>query len=187
MRETSKLNQYRKQSGYDAYFSGRGIDLGCGDDVLDKSVFTQIESVLAYDKDQGDANTCQNLDSDKFDFVYSSHCLEHMDNVEVAFRNWLRICKPGGHLIVAVPHEIYYEKNIWPSVFNRDHKSSFRLEQNTNLPNSVWVQVFLAHFPVEVISCSLLLFGFDFAKFWEDQTLGEAVCQVEFIVKKLGS
>lgn len=184
MRETSKLNNYRKHAGYDAYFVGHGIDIGSGDDILDKSVFTRIESVLPYDKDQGDANLCQNLADNSFDFVYSSHCLEHMNNVEQAFRNWLRICKPGGHLVVAVPHEVYYEKNIWPSFFNQDHKFSFRLEQHTMLPKSIWVQPFLAHFPVSVLACSLLLFDFDFATYWQDQTVGNAVCQIEFVVKK---
>jgi len=184
MRETSKLNQYRKNAGYDAYFFGQGIDIGSGNDILDKSVFPRIDSILPYDKIQGDANLCQNLADNSFDFVYSSHCLEHMNDAAGAFENWLRICKPGGYLIVAVPHEVYYEKNIWPSFFNQDHKFSFRLEKHSMLPNSIWVQQFLSQFPVNVIACSLLLFNFDFTLFWEDQTTGNAVCQIEIVVQK---
>lgn len=185
MNETSKLNQYRKESGYDSFFYGHGIDIGCGPDILNRSVFTNIESCFGYDIAQGDANLCHNLEGNSFDFVYSSHCLEHMVDAELALKNWIRICKPGGHIIVAVPHEVYYEKNIWPSQFNQDHKHSFRMEQHTILPSSIFVPAFLSRFPVEVVSCLLLISNFDFSRFWEDQTIGSAICQIEFILKKV--
>src|SRR5262249_15513208 len=40
-------------------------------------------------------------------------------------KNWFRILKPGGHLIVAVPDEDLYEQNTFPSIFNDDHKTSW--------------------------------------------------------------
>lgn len=185
MNETRKLNAYRKAAGYDAYFAGRGIDIGCGPDPLDKSVFTSIESLEAYDTPQGDANTCENLADNSFDFVYSSHCLEHMHDVHAALGNWIRICKPNGYVVFAVPHEVYYEKNHWPSPFNHDHKFSFRLEQRTFMPKSIWMQEFLSKFTnIKIVNCSLLLMGFDATRFWDDQTLGDAVCQIEVILKK---
>jgi ubiquinone/menaquinone biosynthesis C-methylase UbiE len=70
-----------------------------------------VTEIVPYDSAQGDANTCSNLDDDSFDFVYSSHCLEHMYDPYVTFKNWLRICKSGGHIIVALPHEIFL-KNV---------------------------------------------------------------------------
>lgn len=185
MNETSKMNRVRKERGYDAYFSGKGIDIGCGRDLLSVKVFTNITSIMPYDQADGDANNCANLPDDHFDFVHSSHCLEHMRDPHISLHNWIRITKPGGHVIVAVPHEVYYEKLQWPSMYNLDHKWSFRLEETTPLPKSIWVQPFLKKFPdVDVVLCELFLLHFDFSKFWPDQTLRDAVCQIEFVLRK---
>src|SRR3546814_12230808 len=42
-------------------------------------------------------------------------------------RNWFRILKPGGHLIVTVPDEDLYEQGIFPSAYNPDHKWTFTI------------------------------------------------------------
>jgi SAM-dependent methyltransferase len=65
------------------------------------------------------------VSADTFDFVYSSHCLEHMRDVPETLRNWTRILRPGGWLYVVVPDYVLYEKMSWPSRFNSDHKQSF--------------------------------------------------------------
>lgn len=39
-----------------------------------------------------------------FDFILSEHTLEHIGNVIRALKEWLRILKPGGHLILFLPH-----------------------------------------------------------------------------------
>jgi len=62
-----------------------------------------------------------------FDFLHSSHCLEHMVDVRVALKNWVRIIKPGGYLIITVPDEDLYEAGNWPSKFNSDHKHTFTI------------------------------------------------------------
>lgn len=62
-----------------------------------------------------------------FDFVVSSHCLEHMVDVCEALKNWIRIVKEGGYLIITVPDEDLYEQNQWPSVYNKDHKHTFTI------------------------------------------------------------
>lgn len=185
MNETSKMNALRKQRGYDTFFKGIGVDIGCGFDMLDDRVFTNIKLVVPYDVQHGDANTCPNLYDNYFDFVYSSHCLEHMIDPRTALANWIRICKPGGHVVVAVPHEVYYEKNLWPSFYNTDHKWSFRMEPTTRLPNSIQLPEFLYEFEnAEVIYCDLILENFDFKQFWVDQTRDAAICQIEFILRK---
>lgn len=186
MKETSKMNALRRELGYDEYFRGKGIDIGAGNDPLSADYFTSISSVVVYDLPQGDANRCENIPDGHFDFVYSSHCLEHMHDPEIALGNWLRICRPGGHVIVAVPHEVYYEKNLWPSYYNRDHKWSFRTEKTTCMPKSIWVEPWLEKFSdrAEVKFLRLFLENFDFTRFWADQTLEQAICQVEFVLQK---
>ena len=38
-----------------------------------------------------------------YDAVLSSHCLEHLANPLAALREWRRIVRPGGHLLLALP------------------------------------------------------------------------------------
>jgi predicted SAM-dependent methyltransferase len=49
------------------------------------------------------AETLEGVDTESFDFLCSSHVLEHMENPLSAIENWLRVVKPGGHLMIAVP------------------------------------------------------------------------------------
>ena len=192
MKETTKLHHYRQQHGYDIYLDGHGIDIGCGNDCLSPSSFSRITSVTAYDTlvdPAMNANTCAEIPDQSFDFVYSSHCLEHMIDPDVAIRNWIRICKPKGFLVCCVPHELWYEKYAWPSMFNGDHKTSWSLENKSNLPKSIHMPEFLGKLTddhlVNVIRAETLLHGFDFNYFKADQTLSNAVCQIEFVLQKL--
>jgi SAM-dependent methyltransferase len=44
------------------------------------------------------------LSSAAYDFVLSSHMLEHSANPLKALREWLRVLKPGGTLLLVLPH-----------------------------------------------------------------------------------
>ncbi len=47
-----------------------------------------------------------NFPDGSLDFVFSSHCLEHLERVgKRALRLWLRKLKPGGILFLYLPHE----------------------------------------------------------------------------------
>lgn len=111
------------------YFVGGGIDIGSGDDSLAKYVrlFQRITSIKSWDLQDGDAQYMMDLEKESFDFVHSSHCLEHMQDPFVALNNWFRILKVGGHLIVTVPDEDLYEQGVFPSLYNNDHKWTFTL------------------------------------------------------------
>ncbi len=40
-----------------------------------------------------------------YDFILSHHALEHMANPIGALKDWRRVLKPGGHVILIVPHK----------------------------------------------------------------------------------
>ncbi|MGE0358779.1 MAG: methyltransferase domain-containing protein [Burkholderiales bacterium] len=99
---------------------GEGIDIGCGPDPV-------LPGVVPFDLAQGDANEIARFVHRQFDFVYASHCLEHMREPREAIVQWWSLVKPGGVLFVIVPDEDLYEQGYWPSRFNRDHKWTFTI------------------------------------------------------------
>ena len=104
------------------WFVGSGIDIGCGTDPIKSDV-------KRFDVQDGDANVITRHVQQTFDFVFSSHCLEHMHNPEAALSEWWHLVKPGGHLIFIVPDEDLYEQGVFPSRFNSDHKATFTISK----------------------------------------------------------
>lgn len=109
------------------YFVGDGIDIGGASDplALYAGLFPLIRSVRTWDLDDGDAVHMAGVADCSYDFVHSSHCLEHLTDPAAALRQWLRILRPGGTMIVMVPDEDLYEQNVFPSTFNAGHQWTF--------------------------------------------------------------
>ncbi len=38
-----------------------------------------------------------------FDYLIAAHVLEHVDDAIAALKTWVRVVKPGGHILIAVP------------------------------------------------------------------------------------
>jgi len=58
-----------------------------------------------------------------FDAIYSSHCFEHIGDWLGVLRDWYRLLKVGGFLVIVVPHQLLFErKRSLPSPINPDHK-----------------------------------------------------------------
>jgi SAM-dependent methyltransferase len=131
MKECSKSIQRRLSDSnfLRKYFSGRGVDIGGKPDplVLYTEFFPLVSEIKTWDWEDGDAQYMNNVQDDTFDFVHSSHCLEHLVDPFEGIKNWLRVIKPGGYLIITVPDEDLYEQNIFPSTFNADHKWTFSI------------------------------------------------------------
>jgi glycosyltransferase involved in cell wall biosynthesis len=122
MQDTSKLFEYRKRKGhFDKFLRGNGIDIGCGNDKL----VVLDGSVDRLDVSNDDAMVMPGVLNEKYDFVYSSHCLENMVDVGTSLYNLTRILKTDGYLYVVVPDFVLYEKMRFPSYWNKDHKSTF--------------------------------------------------------------
>lgn len=117
--------------------AGNGLDIGAGADPISPTA-------RVFDLQDGDAGRIDEFLSDSYDYVFSSHCLEHMSNPPDALRRWWSLVRPGGHLILIVPEETLYEQGFWPSIFNDDHKATFRLVERTWSPVSFRIQDLIA-------------------------------------------
>ncbi|MCP4584279.1 MAG: methyltransferase domain-containing protein [candidate division Zixibacteria bacterium] len=118
--ETTKAKPRRLKEGFfDKYCRGKGLDIGHGGDFI-------VQGCEGWDFDKGDAQYLNGIPDNEFDFVHSSHTLEHMVDSQVALRNWWRVVKPGGYLILYLPHrDLYEKKKTLPSRWNPDHKRFF--------------------------------------------------------------
>jgi SAM-dependent methyltransferase len=179
------------------YFVGDGIDIGSGSPTLgnvdflgnQKAAFPLMRSCRSWDIEDGDAENLAGIPDASFDFVHSSHTLEHMHNPGRALRNWFRVLRPGGYLVAMVPDEDLYEHGFWPSRFNGDHKWSFTIKKIVSpMPRSLNLDdLLLVHMPLgsTLVKLELLHGTFDPTLAREvDQTGGPAECAIEVVVRK---
>lgn len=151
MREASKTNLARDSSFASSYLQGEVLDIGAGSDPV-------CPSAVIFDQKDGDANHIEKyFQPQSFDTVHSSHCLEHMHDPRAALSKWWALVKRGGFMIVVVPDEELYEQGIWPSIFNPDHKCSFRLNKSGHLtPVSFDIGEMCARLPdAEILSATV--------------------------------
>jgi SAM-dependent methyltransferase len=131
MRECSKsiVRRLADSNFIRKYFVGEGVDIGGKPDplALYKEFFPLLDDVQTWDWEDGDAQFLAGLDDQSLNFVHSSHCLEHLVEPVEGLRNWFRVLKENGHLIITVPDEDMYEQGVFPSTFNRDHKWTFTI------------------------------------------------------------
>lgn len=134
MGETSKARPRRIREGFfDRFITGKGIDVGCGNDPVtlecikwdkDKSVYW--DGYYSWMSPAIDAHILKGIDDHSLDYVYSSHCLEDLENPWGALREWWRVIRPGGHLILYLPHRDLFElRRTLPSAGNANHRWFF--------------------------------------------------------------
>jgi SAM-dependent methyltransferase len=135
----SKSTRRRYYDGkfHNKYFNGYGIDIGGAPDPFNQyiGIFPLIKDIKIWDIEDGDAQFMHTCKDESFDFVISSHCLEHLNDPYDALKNWIRIVKPGGYLIITVPDEDLYEQKVFPSKYNPDHKWTFTIYKENSWSN----------------------------------------------------
>ena len=131
--ETSKARERRlRENFFDLYCNGKGLDVGFGGDPVTKNAD-------GYDFEHGDAQYLKSVKNNSYDYVYSSHTIEHLPDPSVAIRNWYRVIKPGGYLIIYLPHrELYEKKKTLPSRFNPNHLHFF-LPEDDEKPDTIGI------------------------------------------------
>lgn len=111
------------------YLKGRGLDVGAGtfkvlphvisvDNCVDTSLFG---IPISPDVKVKTADDLGMFASQSMDFLYSSHLLEHMQDPEKTLKEWWRVIKPRGCLVLYLPHEDLYPK-VGEEGANSDHK-----------------------------------------------------------------
>ncbi len=114
----------REREGFfEAYCQGNGIDIGWGGDLL-------APNCVGWDFEDGDAERLEGAPDEAYDFVYSSHNLEHLYDVDRAVINWWRVLKPGCHLILFLPHRDLCEGRRTLPSSEPDHKHYFMPDED---------------------------------------------------------
>jgi SAM-dependent methyltransferase len=180
MSETEKSKERRLRDQFFAkYITGSGIDIGCGRTYGYSDDFRIHPSAIAHDRDICDAHHMVAYDDETFDYVYNSHVLEHLEDPITAIKNWYRICKFAGFLIIVVPSVYLYEKKQFlPSKWNADHKRFYTLSR---LASEIEQALEPNSYIVEYIKdCAE---GFDWTRGPELHSGGEY--QIECVLKKI--
>jgi predicted SAM-dependent methyltransferase len=120
-REYPKLQSQGFASQYSFKFAekickGKGYDIGCNrpEWSLDGSIPVDPE-LNQYD--------ALNLPKELVDYIYSSHCLEHLPDYVKALDYWSENLKQGGILFMYLPNMDYQE--YWNPANNRKHYHYF--------------------------------------------------------------
>lgn len=122
--ESRKAHERRARTGFfKKYCGGIVLDIGYrGYEEID--VVPVLPDAIGIDLNYpGYDGRRLPFDDQSVDTVYNSHTLEHIDDPISAIREWFRVLRDGGYLIIAVPHQFLYEKRAAPpSRWNLDHK-----------------------------------------------------------------
>lgn len=112
------------------FCSGFGIDLGYGGDpIVPWAITFDLPRPYAHEGEApqnlaGDARDLSIFVDNVFDFVFSSHLLEDFVETEAVLREWARVLKPGGNLVLYCPDERRYRKVCEQTgqAYNEAHK-----------------------------------------------------------------
>jgi predicted SAM-dependent methyltransferase len=179
MSETLGCKERRLKEGFfEKYINGSGIDIGCGRLYGYSDDIRVHQSAIAHDKDMCDAHLMDIFEDNKFDYVYSSHVLEHLEDPIKAIKNWFRICKPQGYIIISVPSKYRYEKkDSPPSRWNADHKRFYTI---SNFANEIEEALKPNTYTIEYIKDCYNNFNWDIP----DQEHSSGEYQLECVIKK---
>jgi SAM-dependent methyltransferase len=107
--ETSKV-----RASLAPFCAGDGIDVGFGGDpILPSAIAMDLpERYARYLENpqhlHGDASKLHWFRDGVLDYVFSSHVLEDFQDTAAVLREWLRVLKPGGRLVLFLPDEQTY-------------------------------------------------------------------------------
>lgn len=110
MSETSKVRHLVLE-----YCNGYGIDLGCGGDKIKpdcigfdrKQPYTNVGNDTI--DEHGDATNLKRFKNNTFDYIYSSHLIEDFTETKAVLKEWFRVLKTRGNMILVFPDQAVYQ------------------------------------------------------------------------------
>jgi hypothetical protein len=93
---------------------GEGYDIGyCKEEW-------KLPGARGIDSSDGSGYTADSLPDEKVDYIFSSHCLEHVNNWMYTLEYWLSKIRTGGVLFLYLPD---YSQTYWRPYNNRKHQT----------------------------------------------------------------
>ena len=125
-RETSQGNEQDKIAAFVVpYTRGLGLDIGC---ALGRKCWPHM---IGVDRSAGpgvdvvaEADSLGMFADMGLDFVFSSHTLEDLEDTAATLAEWWRVIKPGGHLVLYLPHKDFYP-HVGEEGANPAHRHDF--------------------------------------------------------------
>ena len=115
-KETSKIRR-RVLKYIPPYGTIKGIDIGFGGDII-RDDFLGCDLKVPYGGDTGyhvdipcDVTKGIPVDDEQFDVVYSSHLIEDFLNINAILKEFARILKKGGLMVLVFPDQVKYVKH----------------------------------------------------------------------------
>lgn len=134
-----------------AYCVGNGLDLGFGGDPIVRSAIcidrAETDSARSHHERPspthivGDIWHLRWFVDGSLDYVYSSHALEDAKDTRAVLKEWLRVIRPGGYLVLFLPDQKTYEAHC---------------RQHGNAPNAAHIH---ADFSLAFVCAHLLTLG----------------------------
>jgi len=113
---------------------GKGVDIGCN------KIEWSYPGSIPIDITFNNGYDATHLPEKDYDYVYSSHCLEHLQDWVGVLDYWTTCLRPGGILFLYLPH---YDQEYWRPWNNRKHIHVFTSEIiSTYLKHKAYVNVF---------------------------------------------
>lgn len=98
------------------FCAGKGVDIGAGDDPFPGATSVDLRNGNGYHALELPAK------ENELDYVFSSHCLEHVSDFVGALTHWISRLKSGGVLFLYLPS---WECEYWRPWNNRKHLHQF--------------------------------------------------------------
>ncbi len=96
---------------------GDGLDVGFGGDPITPNAIAmdlprRYANYSSFPQHlHGEANNLHWFRDNSLDFVYSSHVLEDFDDTAGVLKEWFRVIRPGGYLVLYLPDEQAYREH----------------------------------------------------------------------------